>query len=357
MKVVVFPFDNYVEPLIKHEKFWHFEVCGLISPMGFGMNDMLVHEDNRQYIVKSEMSATEIEEMEALLVVDSYHVVSFELILEQIDLAAQNGKNIIIARNINETEYMKVSGICKKYSVKIIKMQQDTFVNWEKDITGLQNINVPVIAIIENGIRCNAFEIEMQVVSVLLEEDYNVSLISSRRFDNGDNIHAFPKFMSENSLKEREKILCYNQYLKEVEVKDKPEVIIIGIPGELLPLTKQKPGNFGITAYEILNAVDSDFTILSLYKDEYKEEYFDEMHNLLHYRYNVNVDCYYLCNYSIDRFSINSVMPIKYLEHKDDEIEAQCGNYKHRVYCKNTYTNMIEFLIETLAGYDEIKIL
>ena len=69
---------------------------------------------------------------------------------------------------------------------------------------------------------------------------------------------------------------------------EKPEVIVVGIPGELLPLTKQKAeGNFGIIAYEILNAVDPDFTILSLYKDEYKEEYFEEMNNLLHYRYNV----------------------------------------------------------------------
>ena len=56
---------------------------------------------------------------------------------------------------------------------------------------------------------------------------------------------------------------------------------IIWIPGELLPLTKQKPGNFGIIAYEILNAVDPDFTILSLYKDEYKEEYFEEMAGVL----------------------------------------------------------------------------
>ena len=36
MKVIVFPFDNYVRPLIEYEKLWHFEICGLISPMGFG---------------------------------------------------------------------------------------------------------------------------------------------------------------------------------------------------------------------------------------------------------------------------------------------------------------------------------
>ena len=93
-----------------------------------------------------------------------------------------------------------------------------------------------------------------------------------------------------------------------------------------------------------------------LYKDEYKEEYFEEMNNLLHYRYNVDADCFYLCNCSIDRFSINSVLPIKYLEHKNEEIEAQCIQYVHRVYCKNTYLDMTDFLIETLTGYNEIQI-
>ena len=101
---------------------------------------------------------------------------------------------------------------------------------------------------------------------------------------------------------------AYGFAKKYIEENEKPEVIVVGIPGELLPLTKQKPGNFGIIAYEILNAVDPDFTILSLYKDEYKEEYFEEMNNLLHYRYNVDADCFYLCNCSIDRFSINSVL-------------------------------------------------
>lgn len=78
--------------------------------------------------------------------------------------------------------------------------------------------------------------------------------------------------------------------------------------------------------------------------------------NTYTYRYNVDADCFYLCNCSIDRFSINSVLPIKYLEHKNEEIEAQCIQYVHRVYCKNTYLDMTDFLIETLTGYNEIQI-
>ena len=71
MKVIVFPFDNYVRPLIEYEKLWHFEICGLISPMGFGINNMQMYENDKKYIIKSEMSEDNMAEMEALLVVGS----------------------------------------------------------------------------------------------------------------------------------------------------------------------------------------------------------------------------------------------------------------------------------------------
>ena len=216
MKIIVFPFDNYVEPLIVYEKLWHFEICGLISPMGFGINNMQMRANDKKYIIKSEMSANDMAEMEALLVVESYHFVKWELLLEQINLAAKNGKNIVLARKISKKEYLEVVGICKKNNVKLVEMPMESF-EWEKNISGIQNINVPVIAIIENGVRCSAFEIEMQIISVLLKEDYKVSLISSRQFDNAKNIHAFPEFMNGNALNESEKIICYNQYLKYIE--------------------------------------------------------------------------------------------------------------------------------------------
>lgn len=45
----------------------------------------------------------------------------------------------------------------------------------------------------------------MQIISVLLKENYKVSLISSRQFGNTENIHAFPGFMNGNGLNESEK--------------------------------------------------------------------------------------------------------------------------------------------------------
>ena len=53
MKVIVFPFDNYVRPLIEYEKLWHFEICGsYIRQWVFGINNMQMYENDKKYIIK-----------------------------------------------------------------------------------------------------------------------------------------------------------------------------------------------------------------------------------------------------------------------------------------------------------------
>lgn len=50
-------------------------------------------------------------------------------------------------------------------------------------------------------------------------------------------------------------------------------------------------------------------------------------------------------------------MPLKYLKHGDSDIAAQCQIYKHKVYSQNTYSELIEFLLKTLEGYDEVAVM
>ena len=62
---------------------------------------------------------------------------------------------IIFKYEITRSEvYRRVRPVSYTH-LKLIEMPIESF-KWEKNISGLQNINVPVIAIIENGVRCNA---------------------------------------------------------------------------------------------------------------------------------------------------------------------------------------------------------
>ena len=75
MKVIVFPLDNYVRPLIEYEKLWHFEICVLYRQWVLELIICRCMKMIKSILLKSEMSEDNMAEMEALLVVESYHFV------------------------------------------------------------------------------------------------------------------------------------------------------------------------------------------------------------------------------------------------------------------------------------------
>ena len=128
------------------------------------------------------------------------------------------------------------------------------------------------------------------------------------------------------------KIILYNHFIKKIEEEEKPEVIIIGIPGEIMPISKVQPGHFGIHAFQILNAVNPDFLIMSLYGNEISGKYVKELKQIMKYKFVANIDCFYLGNYAQDVFTVNRSRPIEYfLINEKDKIRKMDGAPESRI--------------------------
>ncbi|MDD3415194.1 MAG: TIGR04066 family peptide maturation system protein [Lachnospiraceae bacterium] len=360
MNVAIFPFGKEFEIVLKYsELLQEINVTHLLAPNGFGLSEKVVTVREKKYIVYDRIKEKEKNDFQALMIVESFQKISFGIICQQIEIFGMWKKKILIARHFTNEENNIILDICRKYDVELIDTTAEFNVMQTiySPFMEIREIHTPIVAIAGNGENCSKFELQLEIRKRLLEDGYAVSSIGSRRNCELLGMHSFPQFMLEKILSEEEKIICYNNYIKLIEKTEQPEVIVIGIPGGLMPVTKKKHIHFGISAYEIFNAVVPDFTILTLHKDAYNEEYFDEISNFFKYRFNIKPDCYILSNYAIDRFSIGSVMPIKYIEHDSLEIEKQEKRYVHKVYNQNSYDDMYRYMIETLSSYEETKIL
>lgn len=358
MNVVLFPYDIQSEPLLRHPTLlYNISIQALVAPTGFGLDGVLICKSSMEYTVLGDVREVEIEGSVSLLVVESFHEMDYAVIKEQIEKSVKMGWNIILARDFTETEYGEIVLLCGQYNVHMSKMGKDDVFNVNEDIREISAIHTPVIAVIGSGRRCGKFELQTEIYSQMLSKGYKVSSITSRKFSIFTGMHPYPDFMYNSHIDETGKILAYNQYIKYIEEKERPEIIIIGIPGGIMPLSAKKPESFGISAYEILNAIKPDFVVASLYRDDYQEEYFEEMNRLLTYRFNIPADCYFISSTSLDKFTINTRMSLKYLQHSEEEIDAQCKKYHHKVFCRKTYANLGNYIIDVLAGYDEINIL
>ena len=74
--------------------------------------------------------------------------------------------------------------------------------------------------------------------------DYKVCVVSSRTNAELFGIHSFPEFMLQHNLDESSKIINFNHYIKELEVSEKPEIIIIGVPGGIMPVSEKHSDNY-----------------------------------------------------------------------------------------------------------------
>ena len=242
----------------------------------------------------------------AALVAGTYYVKeitapSYEEYDNAIKVFLEKNIRIILATGIyDEILYSKHSQkrieICKGNEIVI-----DSIVHKNK-----QEIEVPIISVMGVGYNVSKFDVQLYLREMFLKKGYKVAQIGTKKISNIMGFYSIPDFMYNNRFSGEETILRFNEFVKKVEDKEKPDIIIIGVPEPILPLNKKHLFSFGIRAYEIYQAVDVDYCILNLLSGEYSDQFETEMKNVCKYRYNVDIDDFFVSNFSIVSNSLYS---------------------------------------------------
>ena len=157
------------------------------------------------------------------------------------------------------------------------------------------DINTPVIAVLGAYQDTDKYEIQLALRNELLEKGYQVSSISSRRDSSILGLHPFPEFMYVNTINEADKIVRYNHYIKQIELTENPEVIIIGVPGGAIPFDQYNHNNFGILTYEISRAVNCDCGIMALpYFSLQVDNNYDKIAKEIYNRFRISIDYFHI---------------------------------------------------------------
>ena len=251
------------------------------------------------YSMANIMSMQEVD-FDKVIIVDS-NMVSYEEYDNAIKVFLEKNIRIILATGIyDEILYSKHSQkrieICKGNEIVI-----DSIVHKNK-----QEIEVPIISVMGVGYNVSKFDVQLYLREMFLKKGYKVAQIGTKKISNIMGFYSIPDFMYNNRFSGEETILRFNEFVKKVEDKEKPDIIIIGVPEPILPLNKKHLFSFGIRAYEIYQAVDVDYCILNLLSGEYSDQFETEMKNVCKYRYNVDIDDFFVSNFSIVSNSLYS---------------------------------------------------
>lgn len=272
-KILIYPYSKGYEPYVKNQDIMgKYLVEALVSPRGWGYEgDIITDGHRREYVVSAEFSEKLRDCTCVWFVADGRLEMPKELLNEKVLEAVKHGKKIIYTRYADKYyEEMRSLIPSKQYIELRIKHEETASLFSDR----AYEIETPVITVVGMGQDTDKLAVQLTLRRKLMERGYKVRVISSRCDGDWDGVYEMPEFVFTNSCSESEKIIKLNHYVKQIEINDKPDVFIIGVPGAILPLDGIDHNEFGILAYEISFAVPCDTAVLCMaYNSQFEGNY------------------------------------------------------------------------------------
>lgn len=369
-KLTIYPFSVQLSSVVRHSRLLkEYDIVKLVSPVGWGLNGKDAGRadggNNLGINVSSDFDAS-LDHCDTVLFADSYYTLDFEkYIYPKIMKAINAGKNIICTIDLEQDKQKELEVLCsqRERCFKYYGFKNCTYITPVFEIIreNLHKINTPVIFVTGLSEKTYKFEIQLSLRESLLGMGYKVSQVGTRSYCEIFGIHSFPEFMYDTTITESKKVVIFNRYIKEIENKEKPDVIIIGIPGGIMEFNDEFTNRFGILAFEVSHAVTPDVSVLSIPYDEYKPESLENLSKSVKYKFGFDINCFNITNNQPDWLAISKGVEISFLTVElnfvDEKLKSfQCINTPvFNILNKDDPHRMADYLIDKLADYGEMQ--
>lgn len=300
-EIALYPYSQSYAPFVRHQQLMHkMKIKSLISPRGWGLKGDCLKTNNGILEVSDDFHS-EMEKCSTIWFVDDAYIKLPEVTIKnRLSEALQQNKRVLFTRNSGSDINKQIRKSIPPERKIIIKTKKYDFM---KDKRVCYDINTPVIFILGITENTDKFEVQAALREQLIKKGYIVSSVSTRKDSAILGMHPFPDFMFNVCINETDKILSYNHFVKQIEWNENPEVIIIGIPGGVLPLSKTEPNYFGITAFEISSSLKCDCAVLSSPYFDYSKDlnYFSKISNSISEKLGFTIDYHHIAARTYNR--------------------------------------------------------
>jgi peptide maturation system protein (TIGR04066 family) len=303
-RLLIYPYHNDFVAPVKHAEFFQdYEITSLVSPNGWGLvgkdAGSAAKQENIGIMVEGNFKEA-LCDCDAVLFITSPSKLDIETIIYPNMLEAiKQGKDILCEIKLEDTKKQELSKAALAHGVRCEFLTNPT--KWLNPFNNeIYSFNTSVIFVLGMSEKTNKFDIQLALRERLLKEGYKVSQVGTKDYCELLGFHSMPDFMYGNNFSEHEKITVFNHYLKKIEKDEEPDVIVIGIPGGTMKFNNKFTSYYGVTAYEISQAVIPDAVICGVLYEEYKPAFFEYTRTSLKYKLGFDVDYYHLASYQFD---------------------------------------------------------
>lgn len=349
LKTLMFPYtyDSYY--LYQNRKYLKpLDIQGVFSPRGSGLEgedaDDLMGGFFRKGLYIREDFEDAIKDFDAVLFCEGLKTP--ELYLQKISYTRTFFKKIYVTPKVktilqNNNFPMHDINLLKEFTLNF-----DMFIKFNKNLKNkIYNVDVPVLFILNEGVHCNSIDIELKLRDKFVTNKYKVSQIGSQ---SESNIFGFISAAEILNLEVSfgNKVILFNHYLHYLNIVEKPDLFIIGLPDAILPFDELNNNNFSEQSLIISSAIHPDISILCTYFIlNIDDNYLNKIKDYCKYKFNSICD-YIFMSSTVVNFDEEISNKINYLHMRKEEIELK----NNLVFGYYNLDLMIEKIFEKLVG-------
>lgn len=349
-------FFNNVGLLDKYNEIYFVTKRGFINEVDY---DIKINEyesySEKRHIVTDPYKY--ISNVDILYINEDFDFNSLE-IYNLIELALENDVKLIISIDL-KNNYNDFTNNTKLTDYNCIKLNEEIKIN--ENIDKIFKMNTPIITVVGADEFTNKFDVQLYVKSFFEKNNYRVSGIGSKKSADLFGMHNIPNWLFENEFSEDKKIKYFNQYIKQIEMHEKPDVIIVGVPKGIIKYDDEFHNDFNVITFEILNSFSSDYTIMCLNYGNYNENNINYFRMVADIKFGLEIDSFVMSNNLYDysqsiRMNCKQFLKISenQLQKKISEIKEECDVeiYPNTL---DELENMCNSIIETFDEYSSIN--
>ncbi|WP_024831991.1 TIGR04066 family peptide maturation system protein [Ruminiclostridium josui] len=369
-RLLIYPYNMEVTPIIRHRSLlMGYEISCLVSPNGWGFTGKDAGIADRGSDIGISVSGDfekSLDLCDTVMFVESHLPFDFEkYIFSKIKLAVKSKKNIICSLKLDKEVIEEISSMCNCEGVYFKYFDENQNVLPEGIVAeneNIEEIDTPIILTVGVAERTNKFEIQLALREKIQKLGYKVSQIGTRSYCEMMGFHSFPSFMYGNAFSDVNKVVMFNRFIKKIENTEEPDVIIIGVPGGIMPFNRKITNKFGLLAFEISQAVLPDVVIASLLYEECKPEGLEEYSNLFKYKFGFEVDFFNIANMQFDWLKANEEYVKSYISLDCKFIDEKKVKYNGNkipvlnILNENDSNYMVDKTIDRLIEYGNVEI-
>ncbi len=228
----------------------------------------------------------------------------FDRVKESIVYALKKKKRIICCQRLTSEERAFFECFSKAQGCDFLYMVNTTNERcFSSGSTICDSLDVPLIVVSGIYHHCQVFDAVCSLFDLFQKDNYTISAIAPSSSAEVLGMHSFPAFF-QSSMPECEKMKQFRETVAEIQSKEKPDAMIVGIPNNLLMLNGKYPGDYGLMAYEVFNAIHPDFSIVCVDCNTYSPMFETQLLSLMKYRYNADVDAICISNIGVNYESL-----------------------------------------------------